>query len=193
MEKIINEAFNGMIKEYKKIFKYYYPAHGSTGLMEANQVHLFVKSLTALSDSAFSWLEPPLEKVGRSYPHIDAVVFIPNEKAAIFIEAKRINNPNKKINDIYKDIDRLLINDNREHIIKKAKAQFPIENHYIVYLADVWLENARKKSIPFWWCSEKLSNDISSSRFKDTSTFVEEMNKKGSSLETRESTNLLLQ
>ncbi len=176
MESILNETFDRMLNEYELIFNNYYPAHNSTGFMEANQVHLFLKSLTSIKSDAFSWLEAPLKKVNKSYPHIDGVVFIPSTSSVVFIEAKRINNPNQKVEEIYRDIDRLLIDDNRLHIIDKAK--FKIEHHYIVYLADVWLETKRKRSIPFWWTSEVTADgmyDFSSVRFNDTDTFLERM------------------
>jgi len=182
METILKAAFKSMVDEYDLIVKNYYPAHDSTGLMEANQVHLFIKSLTnnnTIKD-AFSWLEPPLEKVGRSYPHIDGVVFIPSKKTAIFIEAKRMSNINKKISEIYSDVDRLLVDENREHILKKV--EFDVEHHYVVYLADVWLETDNKRSIPHWWCSDEIPEGILQSRsirYKERETFIERMNSKG--------------
>ncbi|QDE32395.1 hypothetical protein [Shewanella polaris] len=180
MESLLRNTFNNMIQEYEVIFESYYPSHHSTGFMEANQVHLFAKSLCNLQSDAFSWFEAPLKKVGRSYPRIDAVIFIPGLEAVVFIEAKRINNPNAKVNEIYKDIDRLLIDNNRNHIM--AKVKFDIKHQYIVYLADVWLETKNKKSIPYWWCSKEKPDGILdrvSSRYKDTQTFVERMQSVG--------------
>jgi hypothetical protein len=180
MEDLLRNSFDSFIREYECIFQRYYPSHGSTGFMEANQVHLFVKSLCNLQIDAFSWLEAPLEKVGRSYPRIDAVIFIPSQEAVVFIEAKRINNPNSKINEIYKDMDRLLISHNRNHVMGKRK--FDVKHQYIVCLADVWLETKRKKSIPYWWCSKEQPDGLiqeKSSRFRDTQTFVERMQSVG--------------
>ncbi|PKH55971.1 hypothetical protein CXF83_12160 [Shewanella sp. Choline-02u-19] len=176
MKQTLEDAFSHLIKEYDFIFDNYYPSHDSTGFMEVNQVHLFIKSLGYLKGDAFAWLEPPLKKVGIKYPHIDGVVFIPSEKSVVFIEAKRIDKPNKKVNEVYRDINRLLIEDNRKHII--SKANFEIEKHFIVYLADLWLEGSHKESIPFWWTSKenhKDMNGVISKRYKEKKTFLESM------------------
>ncbi|WP_160062935.1 hypothetical protein [Psychromonas sp. L1A2] len=180
MESLLRDTFDNLIREYDIIFEQYYPSHNSTGFMEANQVHLFVKSFCKLQNDAFSWLEAPLKKVGRSYPRIDAVIFIPSREAVIFIEAKRINNPNDKINEIYKDMDRLLIDNNRNHIMSEAK--FDIKHQYIICLADVWLETKYKRCIPYWWCSKEQPEgiiELESSRYKDTPTFLERMKSVG--------------
>lgn len=182
MENILKATFGRMVEEYNHIFENYYPAHDSTGFMEANQVHLFIKALISNKElkDAFAWLEPPLEKVGRSYPHIDGVVFIPSEKAVVFIEAKRLNNINTKISEIYSDVDRLLVADNRKHILSNIK--FEVDNHYVVCLADVWLETKNKESIPHWWCSDETPEGIiktPSIRYEKRETFIERMRSNG--------------
>jgi hypothetical protein len=173
---ILKKAFSDMVHEYGKILNFYYPAHKSTGFMEANQVHLFVKSLTNSEDDTFAWLEAPLKQEGKSYPHIDGVVFLPKKEAVVFIEAKRINDPSKKIPEIYSDVKRLLEAKNRSHILKSMHCDVFFKKQYIVYLADVWLETPRKKSIPFWWCSNSTlagMNGRESVRYKNEPSFIE--------------------
>ncbi len=87
MDHIISRSFDEMISIYTRTLESFYPARGSTGFTEANQVHIYVNALIKCldDDQAVSWLEFPwVEKK----EHIDGFVFSPRHKAVFFIEAK---------------------------------------------------------------------------------------------------------
>ncbi len=190
LEGKLRGAFARMVEDYEHLFRHYYPAHDSTGFMEANQVYYYVKNLSDLlggeKDSRpFAWLEAPLERDGKSTPHADGVVFCPEQKAVVYLEAKRIDQPKAKIKSIYKDVDRLLrkkeVRDNRKYVTGELK--FDAERQFLVYLADVWLETPRKKAVPFWWCGYEAPKGLrmgsESKRWKGEKTFVERMRDEG--------------
>ncbi|MDQ6960762.1 MAG: hypothetical protein Q9M27_06975, partial [Mariprofundaceae bacterium] len=126
-------------------------------------------------DDVIFWLEPPLPPKDQSYPHIDAVVFLPRLETAIFLEAKRINNPTRKKRELINDACRMLMPKNRQHVTKGAS--FHIERHIVVLMADVWLETRHKRFIPYWWTSADKHKPAEKSPLK--STFVEEIRKTG--------------
>jgi hypothetical protein len=61
MDSIVIDSFLNMVKTYEGLLQVFYPARGSTGFTESNQVHIYVNSLIeSLNDSsAVSWLEFP--------------------------------------------------------------------------------------------------------------------------------------
>jgi hypothetical protein len=167
IKNIIRETING----YNDLLQSYYPAHESTGFMEVNQVFQFCMAASKLYEDTLCWLEPPLPKKERRYPHIDAVIFLPSQETAIFVEAKRINNPSEKKRAIVEDVCRLLKKANRTHITSGAR--FTIKKHFIVALADVWLESKHKKSIPYWWTLDPQLQ-LQQDKYMQT-TFIEEI------------------
>jgi len=153
MDSVLETSFYTMYKKYNKMLEKFYPARGSTGFTESNQVHIFVNSLTnTLSDdSIFEWLEFPWADKKQ---HIDAIVYSPKYKAIFYIEAKRFT-LKSKIYSIAEDIQRIVdpeLSKNRNFI--KEHNINDVEKEYIVILSDVWLETKWKKSIPQWWLND---------------------------------------
>ena len=152
MNRTLEASFYTMCERYDIMLKDFYPAKGSTGFTEANQVHLFVNSLTKnLADELIiEWLEFPwIDKK----QHIDAIVYSPNNKTIFYIEAKRFT-MKSKIQSIAEDISRIINPKpfSNRYFIKEHNI-IDIENEYIIALSDVWLETKWKKSIPEWWMS----------------------------------------
>jgi hypothetical protein len=147
MESVINESFNEMVASYIRTLTNFYPARGSTGFTEANQVHIYINALMHCldDDSAVSWLEFPwvLKK-----QHIDGFVYSPKYKSVFYIEAKRLSEKKKK-QEIVDDIERLHC-ENKDFINENGIVDF--ENEYVIALSDVWLETKWKKEMPEWWC-----------------------------------------
>jgi len=153
MNKTLEASFYTMCKRYNTMLKDFYPARGSTGFTESNQVHIFVNSLTKNLDDdlIIEWLEFPwIDKK----QHIDAIVYSPKNKTIFYIEAKRFT-MKSKIQSIARDINRIINPkpfSNRDFI--EEHNIIDIENEYIIALSDVWLETKWKKSIPNWWISD---------------------------------------
>jgi len=153
MNEKLETSFYTMCERYNTMLKDFYPAKGSTGFTESNQVHIFVNALTETLDDdlVVEWLEFPwIDKK----QHIDAIVYSPKYKTIFYIEAKRFT-MKSKIQSISNDISRILnprpfLNRDfiKEHNLKNIK------DEYIVALSDVWLETKWKKSIPNWWMSD---------------------------------------
>jgi hypothetical protein len=147
MENIISDSFYKMVNSYDKTLEKFYPARGSTGFTEANQVHIYINSLTSslADENLVSWLEFPWEQKKQ---HIDGFIYSPKHKTVFYIEAKRISHTKKK-KEIIGDIKRLCSAD-KKFIAENKVTDY--KNQYIIVLSDVWLENKWKKSIPEWWC-----------------------------------------
>ncbi|MEM6248434.1 hypothetical protein [Shewanella vaxholmensis] len=147
MEQIISRSFDEMIATYTRTLENFYPARGSTGFTEANQVHIYVNALIKCldDDRAVSWLEFPWVEKNQ---HIDGFVFSPRHKAVFFIEAKRLSHT-KKMQEIIEDIERLHKQDKQ---FLRDNGVTDYENEYVVALSDVWLETKWKRSMPEWWC-----------------------------------------
>lgn len=176
MDYKIKDMFDSYVSGYEKLLSCYYPAHGSTGFMEVNQVVQFCKALQEYDPDCFYWLEAPLPRVGNSSPRIDGVVFAPTLEAVFYIEAKRIDNPNEKYDQIVQDVTRLLKDENRQHIRQNLKDSNVYLNEYLVVLADVWLETGPKKGTPFWWTENDFPiglNGKESKKYRNTKTFKE--------------------
>jgi hypothetical protein len=144
MEEILTAAFDETARRYAKIFKGYYPAHGSTGFTERNLTNNFVSSLEKVHENCIPWFEAPIDVVNKK--HIDAVVFAPDLKSSVMIESKRFNNPNAKMKEIFGDLDRIR-NESNQATIEKGIKGFEISKKYGVLLADVWIETKLKKQI----------------------------------------------
>ncbi|HCM1428260.1 hypothetical protein HYO45_23115 [Vibrio parahaemolyticus] len=147
MEQIISRSFDEMVATYTRTLTNFYPARGSTGFTEANQVHIYVNALMKCldDDRAVSWLEFPWVEKKQ---HIDGFVFSPKHKAVFFIEAKRLSHTKKK-QEIINDIERL---HHRDKKFLHDNGVTGFESEYVVALSDVWLETKWKRSIPEWWC-----------------------------------------
>ena len=144
MEEILKTAFDETARRYANIFSHYYPAHGSTGFTERNLTNNFVSSLEKVHGDCIPWFEAP---IGSDYKkHIDAVVFAPGLKTSVMIESKRFNNPNAKMEEIFRDFDRIC-DKNNQATIEKGKNGFEISKKYGVLLANVWIETKKKKHI----------------------------------------------
>ncbi|MEG0006945.1 MAG: hypothetical protein RR721_10720 [Aeromonas sp.] len=148
MNDLILTSFEEMVSTYKETLKNIYPARGSTGFTEANQVHIYTNSLVnTLGDTdAVSWLEFPWESKKQ---HIDSLVYSPKHQAIFYIEAKRIYSAKKKV-EMINDIKRLY-HSNRVFLQEHGITQYNSE--YIIALSDVWLEKKWQKAIPAWWCT----------------------------------------
>ena len=61
MEQIISKSYDEMVATYTRTLANFYPARGSTGFTEANQVHIYVNALIKCldDDRVVSWLEFP--------------------------------------------------------------------------------------------------------------------------------------
>jgi len=173
--KIAKDSFEKWAYEYTDLLGYFYPAREHAGFTERNLTYHFCKNFEQAyqsknSGKCFSWMEYPLEKYKSEnserwrHPHIDAVIFIFEEKStsAIYVEAKRIteNNYDQKYKSILSDIQRIKEKKNRNHILDKKYFFDPVNlnfvKEYICYLADVWIGNKEKSlSVPPWW-KEKL-------------------------------------
>lgn len=146
---ILKQTISEYTDIYRHILKCLYPAISGNGFEERNLTNNFVSALKiSTNNDAISWFETSLEGNKK----IDATVFLPNNKAVFFIEAKRISNGKEKIklNEIVSDFERLNNTDNQDKILSKWKSSIP-EHRYIIYLADVWKESATTKEIPEKW------------------------------------------
>jgi len=147
--KVLEEAFLRLHERYCKILETYYPAHGSTGFTERNLTNNFVIALeNVLGANSICWFEAPIDIDRRK--HIDAVVFDLGGKRNFMIESKRFSNPEQKIAEARKDIERLKTPRHFD-LVEKNLRGISIEERYAVLLADVWRENARKESIYNTW------------------------------------------
>jgi len=159
MKKIFSEAFEDMGKRYDEILKQIYPAQGDTGFTESNMVHNFLNSFikTIDDDNAVEWMEFPLD---NKLKHMDAMIYSPKKNAIFFIEAKRFSEEDK-FNELKIDIARineLFNSDGFNKYINKYCIKEEGLDKYIIYLADVWLENDWKKSVSFFWVNEFSKN-----------------------------------
>lgn len=147
MDDIISQSFDEMIATYTRTLESFYPARGSTGFTEANQVHIYVNALMKSldDDRAVSWLEFPWAEKKQ---HIDGFVFSPKHEAIFFVEAKRLSHTKKK-QEIVRDIKRL---HHEDKWFLRDNGVTNYRNEYVIALSDVWLETKWKRSMPEWWC-----------------------------------------
>lgn len=141
----VEAAFEKMKGEYEAFFKVFYPGKASAGFNESNLVCKFASNYKIINENSIYWNELSTgkykkdindkEKVGR----IDGVILDLESQAAIFIEAKRINHPDK-LKLLAADFDRLSLL--RGQLIDGNSG---FSNHYILLLADIWDEARNKK------------------------------------------------
>lgn len=133
-------------ERYQNIFKYYYPAHGSTGFTERNLSVNFANAIESSSKQVLTWYEVPIGEKKRE--HFDAMVVDMDARELFIIESKRFSNARQKLASVGWDIQRITSPD---HIMTVCKElHLSGLNHYKTYgviLADVWLENKLKKAI----------------------------------------------
>lgn len=173
----MSSDFNSIISkfhdQYKRIFHYYYPAHGSTGFTERNLSVNFARAIETTSSDTFAWYEVPLD---RKIEHFDAMVVNMAAKEIYIIESKRFTNPKKKLKEVAYDIQRIT-NKNNQHIVQKKLKMTDIEEYtvYGVILADVWLETTPKKEIFKNW-NETFFNEFNEelSLAKEVTTLIKE-------------------
>lgn len=147
--KELQDAFTMLHDRYKKILENYYPAHGSVGFTERNLTHNFAISLeNVLGSSSICWFEAPISIKPKK--HIDAIVFDLNQKRTFLIESKRFSNPEQKIEEAKKDIERMK-DQNHISLLERNLHGIKIKERYAVLLADVWKENDRKREIYGSW------------------------------------------
>lgn len=151
MDNILKNSIEKYEKQYRKIFKIFYPALGSDGFVERNQTNNFANSLlnSLADDNAFAWFEMSLEKdeTERKRGHIDTVVFSPFYKSVFYIEAKRLStyygNYKKREDSINSDFERILSEPKRDSILNRK--DFEVKNEYLICLADFWKSNNEPK------------------------------------------------
>lgn len=131
--KSVSEAFLLMNIDFDRVFQNFYPSKNSNGFTERNQTFYFAKNIMQLEKSAICWQEVPF---GGIREHIDTVIYIPDYKAVIYIEAKRIKSK-KSIALIKKDVSRL--GNAQEDITRRFKELEDCVNRYAIILSDVWV------------------------------------------------------
>lgn len=89
IDELVNKVFKKMNEDYNNVFTCYYPASGSNGFTERNQTFFFTKNLLSIEKSAMCWQEVPF---GNNGEHIDTMIYLPDIKSVIYIEAKRLKN-----------------------------------------------------------------------------------------------------
>jgi len=163
----VSEAFQAMHKDYDSVFKMFYPSQNSNGFTERNQTFFFTKNFLSINKTAICWQEVPFGKNGE---HIDTVIYLPESKSIIYVEAKRLKNGENGLestklfleNDVKRLKDELGVTRNPiiERFIKDEK---PL-NEYILVLADIWEKEGKvtaKFSEEKWcksnWVSESLN------------------------------------
>ena len=141
---------------YQELLRKYYPAHNSAGFTERNQSVNFVQSVNAIYPSSFAWFEASLNI--KPEQHMDAVIFVPETKSTLLIEAKRFSTPHNKLKDIAKDIGRLNDSNHHQTVCIELKGEFQkcTQNIFGIILADVWLENTMKNNIYEFWGEDFL-------------------------------------
>jgi len=172
----MQETFKHYCQKYAIIFSSFYPARGSSGFTEANQIHLFVNSLAeTLSEKCLiQWLEFPWAKKSQ---HIDAFVYSKEHKSVFYIEAKRLYNE-KKRQELLNDMGRIIYQSNRDTI--KNAYELSDVDEYAISLCDVWLEDKwEKRKIPSWWkgepCKAFFSNGDLEGVLDSDRTFIDDI------------------
>ena len=140
-------VFKKYKKEYDSILESFYPSLGSTGFQERNLTINFSKAYekTYSKNKVISWFELQFGEDNKN--HLDAIIIDLSENRIFLIESKRYSNPSSKIESVNRDIKRIMECSN---YICSRKERFENFNNFEIYgviLADVWLENNKKKEI----------------------------------------------
>lgn len=163
----VSEAFKAMHRDYDNVFKMFYPSQNSNGFTERNQTFFFTKNFLSINKTAICWQEVPF---GINGEHIDTVIYLPESKSIIYVEAKRLKNGENGLdstklfleNDVIRLKDELGVT--RNSIIGRfSKDEKPL-NEYILILSDIWEKEGSKHTANFskdkWcnshWVSESL-------------------------------------
>lgn len=157
IKSIIDETFSAMCKEYDEVFKIFYPAQGSAGFNEANQVQKFMFHYKQTSPSSIVWTELSIGEKKDGFGRLDGVIIDIDNDALIIIEAKRFNQP-KKLDWSVDDIKRAAELDNAIFHLK----DIPLPSHrYTLVLGDIWAEGSetdrRRQWIKQWVNNNPLS------------------------------------
>jgi hypothetical protein len=139
---------------YREILSCIYPAKNSTGFSERNlSVNFskaFEKTACESGQKAISWFEFQFGE--RNNLHADAIIINWTTSEMLIVESKRFSNPNKKMQEIGRDIDRIynLIEELKECNSNNTNVRInisSIKHFYGVILADVWTETEYKEEI----------------------------------------------
>lgn len=157
IKSIIDETFSAMCKEYDEVFKIFYPAQGSAGFNEANQVQKFMFHYKQTCPSSIVWTELSIGEKKDGFGRLDGVIIDIDNDALIIIEAKRFNQP-KKLDWSVDDIKRAAELDNAIFHLK----DIPLPSHrYTLVLGDIWAEGSetdrRRQWIKQWVNNNPLS------------------------------------
>ena len=139
---------------YRTILDVLYPAKNSTGFPERNLTVNFSKAYEELAsgkkEKVVTWFEL---QFGDNYrKHLDAVLLNTITQELLFVEAKRFSNPQKKIEEVGGDINRIykLYQELKKDSASEERPRIDIgkvKHVKGIVLADVWDETDRKKEI----------------------------------------------
>ena len=157
VKSIIDETFSAMCKEYDEVFKIFYPAQGSAGFNEANQVQKFMFHYKQTYPSSIVWTELSIGEKKDGFGRLDGVIIDIDNDALVIIEAKRFNQP-KKLDWSVDDINRATELNNAIFHLK----DIPLPTHrYVLVLGDIWAEGSetdrRRQWIKQWIDNNPLS------------------------------------
>ena len=155
------EVFRSYGEIYNHILSIIYPAKKNTGFPERNLSVNFSKAYEQVMEKknhdVISWFEFQFGEDDRY--HVDLVLLDNTTKELFIVESKRFSNPNKKMEEIGQDINRIYSFKNElqeeQKIQEEKKSQEKqirinmkeIKHIYGVILADVWLETPLKREI----------------------------------------------
>jgi hypothetical protein len=197
IKELVSKAFEAMHKDYDNVFKIFYPASGSNGFTERNQTFFFTKNLMSIEHSAICWQEVPFGKKGE---HIDTMIYLPESKSVIYIEAKRLkkgkNGLGNSMSAIEKDVSRLIdeLKVTRGPIIERFKGEKP-KNEYILILADIWEKDGKgtsKFSEDKWCKANWLTQAFNLKELHLSATTTELKTDSWSSLSSKEKYHLMI-
>jgi len=163
----VSEAFKAMHKDYDNVFKMFYPAQSSNGFTERNQTFFFTKNFLSINKTAICWQEVPF---GENGEHIDTMIYLPESKSIIYVEAKRLKNGENGLEStkqfIENDIERLkdVFGVTDSPINERFSSDEKPLNKYILVLGDIWEKEGKATSnfsIDKWsnsnWLTKKFN------------------------------------
>ena len=92
IKSIIEEIFSAMLKEYDEIFKIFYPAQGSAGFNEANQVQKFIFHYKQTYPSSIVWTELSIGEKKDGLGRLDGVIIDFENDALIILKLNALIN-----------------------------------------------------------------------------------------------------
>lgn len=157
VKSIIDETFSAMCKEYDDVFKIFYPAQGSAGFNEANQVQKFLFHYKQTHPSSIVWTELSIGEKKDGFGRLDGVIIDIDNDALIIIEAKRFNQL-RKLDWSVDDINRAAELNNAIFHLKDISLP---SHRYTLVLGDIWAEGSetdrRRQWIKQWVDNNPLS------------------------------------